>query len=78
MTDPRPRQRVRFRAPTRVRGGGRYNPGEHAEFDAGLADYLVSQRLADPVEPPATTAPDEPPVHRMMTAAPAKKGARRG
>jgi len=36
MTDPRPRQRVRFRAPTRVRGGGRYNPGEHAEFEGKL------------------------------------------
>lgn len=79
--DPRPQfTLIRLREPFQVRGGALYSPGQTAAFEPWLAEALIKQRIADPVEPeaegmvaPATRAYPEPPNHKMVTAAPFSK-----
>lgn len=69
-----------------LRSGPLYLPGERAAFEAGLAERLVADGVADWAEeapaaarPPLAAAPVGPEAHTMVTSAvPKRRGPRIG
>ena len=77
--------KVVITAPCAMRGGARYNPGEHAAFEPAVAQQLLSLGVARLAELPKTEeerpmptakALEGPLWDKMLKQAPVKKGGR--